>query len=68
MNGLTPLEQRLLDALRDAVKGCPCSMRERDSGHLVECFVPHVREALDEAEALETVPVEPPQSGDGFRI
>ncbi len=40
----------LLQALKHAVKDCPCSLKERDSGHRVECFAPGALEAIAKAE------------------
>jgi hypothetical protein len=34
-------------ALTDAIQSCPCSPRERDSGHLVDCYVPRILETRD---------------------
>jgi hypothetical protein len=42
----------LLAALRDAVKGCACTIRERESGHRVECFAPAALDAITKAENL----------------
>jgi len=42
--------QDLLDALKDAIKECRCTLAERDSGHLVDCFVPHAKEVIAKAE------------------
>ena len=40
----------MLHALRMASQGCPCTLSQRDSGHLVGCFVPEVQEAIAKAE------------------
>jgi hypothetical protein len=39
----------LLAALEEAVKDCRCSLRERESGHLVDCFAPNARAAIRRA-------------------
>lgn len=41
---------RLLASLKEAVKECRCSLRERDSGHNFECFVPGALEVIAAAE------------------
>jgi len=43
---------QMLQALRMASQGCPCTLSQRDSGHLVGCFVPDVQEAIGQAEGL----------------
>lgn len=40
----------LLEALREAVEACPCSVKERDSGHRTECRAPAWAEVLAKAE------------------
>lgn len=44
------MELSLLDALREAVQSCACSLQERDSGHCVDCFVPRAKLAIEKAE------------------
>jgi hypothetical protein len=39
----------LLAALEEAIKDCRCSLRERESGHLVDCFAPNAIEAIRRA-------------------
>ena len=39
----------LYAALESAVEGCGCTLRQRDSGHLVDCFAPAAIEALRKA-------------------
>ena len=39
----------LLEALKQAISGCRCSMRERDSGHRTDCHAPHWQEIVDKA-------------------
>ena len=39
----------LYEALEEAVQSCPCSVRERDSGHRVECYAPRAKAALARA-------------------
>lgn len=40
----------LLALLKEAVKECGCTLSERDSGHLVECFALTAHEAIAKAE------------------
>lgn len=40
----------LLDALKAAVQGCPCSLAEPVSGHRIECFAIQALEAIAKAE------------------
>ena len=44
---------QLLSALRDAIQDCKCSMAQRDSGHLVDCFVPAAKDAIAKAEGRQ---------------
>lgn len=39
----------MYQALEAAVQNCPCSVRERDSGHRLECFAIQAIEALAKA-------------------
>ncbi len=39
----------LLEACKVAVQCCPCSIRERESGHLTDCFAPAIQEAINKA-------------------
>jgi hypothetical protein len=41
---------RLLAELKDAVQNCPCSVRERNSGHRIGCNAPIWQAAIDRAE------------------
>lgn len=43
----------LLKALKAAVQDCPCSLRDRDSGHHVDCFAPNALEVIAKAEEKE---------------
>lgn len=44
----------LIRACNEAMEKCKCSFLERHSGHLTECFVPDLQEAVEEAnEALD---------------
>lgn len=43
----------LLDALRVACTRCACTVRERDSGHLLECPVPQWQELIERAAPSE---------------
>lgn len=36
----------LLDACQIAIEHCPCAIAERDSGHLVGCYVPQLQSAI----------------------
>jgi hypothetical protein len=40
----------LCEALKSALQCCPCSLRERDSGHRVDCYAPAALSALAKAE------------------
>lgn len=40
----------LLEALKAVVCDCRCSIKERDSGHLVGCSVPHALDVIAKAE------------------
>jgi hypothetical protein len=40
---------RLREALAAARQGCSCSLRERESGHRTDCFVPELDAALSNA-------------------
>lgn len=40
----------LLEALKDVIGDCRCSVKERYSGHLVDCSVPHALEVIAKAE------------------
>lgn len=40
----------LVEALREAVESCPCSLKERDSGHRTDCRAPAWAEAIAKAE------------------
>lgn len=40
----------LLEALRRATADCGCSLVERDSGHMVDCFAPDACAAIAKAE------------------
>lgn len=42
-----PPSADLLEALDEACRECACSVKERDSGHRVECSVPRWREIFD---------------------
>lgn len=42
----------LLEALQLAVDRCPCTVAERLSGHLVDCYAPHAQLAIAKAEGL----------------
>lgn len=42
-------QHRALLALKDALQGCPCSVRERDSGHRIDCFINSIPEEIQEA-------------------
>ena len=44
----------LLAELRNAVENCGCSIAERDSGHLVGCYVPSALDAIAKATQPET--------------
>lgn len=39
----------MLGALQDVVHECTCSLREKESGHLVSCFVPRIKEVIQKA-------------------
>lgn len=39
----------LLEALEDAVRWCGCSLREKESGHCIDCFAPHALEVIAKA-------------------
>lgn len=39
----------LYAALDEAVQGCGCSLRERESGHRVDCYVPLALDAMAKA-------------------
>jgi hypothetical protein len=41
---------RLLEAAKIAVQNCNCTVRQRDSGHLLECFAPDLKNAIAHAE------------------
>lgn len=51
---LIAVAPELLDALRDAARSCPCNARERDSGHLVDCYAPSAFEVIAKAEGRES--------------
>ena len=40
----------LLEALRKMLEHCPCSPKERFSGHRIDCPVPEAEAAIDKAE------------------
>lgn len=40
----------LLDKLKEAVGTCRCTFLQRDSGHLLECWVPSALELIAKAE------------------
>jgi hypothetical protein len=40
----------LYRALKEAIQSCPCSLKERDSGHRVDCFVPGALAAIAKVE------------------
>jgi hypothetical protein len=50
-----------LAVLREAVQNCPCSLRERESGHRLECFAINARDILAKAEG-RAMPREEPQA------
>jgi hypothetical protein len=39
----------MLEALKAAIPDCRCTLRERESGHLVECFAIAAKEAIAKA-------------------
>lgn len=39
----------LYAALLNAVESCPCTLRERESGHRIDCYAPAAQEALAKA-------------------
>jgi hypothetical protein len=43
----------LYAALQAALAGCPCTIKERQSGHRSDCFAPRVEEALALADRKE---------------
>ena len=40
----------LLEALKEAASVCPCSIPERESGHLTDCRAPYFEEVIAKAE------------------
>jgi hypothetical protein len=43
----------MLEALKQVVQDCRCSVKERFSGHLVDCSVPHALNVIAKAEGRE---------------
>lgn len=43
----------LLEELKIAVMNCPCSLAERDSGHIAHCRAPIWQALIDKAEGRE---------------
>jgi hypothetical protein len=46
----------LLEALEIAVQCCACTLKQRDSGHLVECFAPKAIEVIRKAKHRMSAP------------
>jgi hypothetical protein len=44
---------KLLAALESAIRHCSCTLRERDSGHNLDCFVPTAEGAIAKAKGDE---------------
>lgn len=51
-----PTSNDLIEALREACQQCPCTVRERDSGHRIDCGVPRWQEVLERYSVHEPPP------------